>query len=80
MPANQTLWCEYIEPNMSDVLDAYSVHIYWNYWDLARMEFRLAERPRDRDRRPDRRTTRSKPLYVTEFGVRGIQNIPPASR
>ena len=38
------------------------------------MEFRLRRRPRDRGRTaPD---GARKPLYVTEFGVRGIQNIP----
>ena len=29
--------------HMRDVLDAYSVHIYWNYWDIPRMEFRLRD-------------------------------------
>lgn len=59
---------------MNDILDAYSVHVYWNYWDLPRMQFRLrsvraiADGPLLEGAR--------KPLYVTEFGVRGIQNIP----
>lgn len=70
---NHIPWWTFMAENMSDILDAYSVHIYWNYWDLPRMEFRLrsvraiADGPLLQGAR--------KPLYVTEFGVRGIQNI-----
>ena len=36
---------------MSDVLDAYSVHIYWDYWDTPFfMELRLKDVRADRDR------------------------------
>ena len=38
-----TIWWEYMAHNMNDILDAYSVHIYWNYWDIPRMEFRLKD-------------------------------------
>jgi len=70
---HQTIWFEYMAEEMSDVLDAYSVHIYWNYWDIPRMEFRL---------RDVRRIVTAlegaarKPTYVTEMGVRGIINMP----
>jgi hypothetical protein len=70
---HHTVWFEYMAEHMSDVLDAYSVHIYWNYWDIPRMEFRLRDVRRivtalEGDAR--------KPLYVTEMGVRGILNLP----
>ena len=52
--------------HMNDVIDAYSVHIYWNYWDLPRMVFRLKDvRPSCGHARPEAH----KPVFVTEFGV-----------
>jgi hypothetical protein len=50
---------------MSDVLDAYSIHVYWDYWDTAKLESRLAEV------RAIDLATGPRPIYVTEFGVRG---------
>jgi hypothetical protein len=70
---NHVVWWTYMANEMSDVLDAYSVHIYWNYWDLPRMRFRLRN-VREIVDGPILEGAR-KPLYVTEFGVRGIQNI-----
>ena len=70
---HHTIWFEYLAERMSDVLDAYSVHIYWNYWDIPRMEFRL---------RDVRRIVAAlegearKPTYITEMGVRGIIDMP----
>ena len=70
---HHTIWFEYMAEHMNDVLDAYSVHIYWNYWDIPRMEFRL---------RDVRRIVTalegeaSKPTYITEMGVRGITDMP----
>ena len=70
---HHTIWFEYMAEHMSDVLDAYSVHIYWNYWEIPRMEFRL---------RDVRRIVTAlagearKPTYITELGVRGITDMP----
>jgi cellulase (glycosyl hydrolase family 5) len=61
----QKAWLDYMVDHMSDILDAYSVHIYWDYWDTGKLESRLAE-----VRAIDLRTG-AKPIYVTEFGVRG---------
>jgi hypothetical protein len=68
------VWWAYMATNMNDILDAYSVHIYWNYWDIPRMEFRLKDVRRivTEELPPEAR----KPTYVTEFGVRGILNVP----
>ena len=70
---HHTIWFEYMAEHMSDVLDAYSVHIYWNYWDIPRMEFRLRDVRRivtalDGEAR--------KPTFITEMGVRGITDMP----
>jgi hypothetical protein len=71
---NHIPWWTYMAEHMSDVLDAYSVHIYWNYWDIPRMAFRLRNVRAIVDG-PILAGAR-KPVFVTEFGVRGIQNIP----
>jgi hypothetical protein len=71
---NHRVWFQYMAQNMNDILDAYSVHIYWNYWDIPRMEFRLKDvRKIVTEELPE---NARKPTYITEFGVRGIQNIP----
>ena len=64
----QRAWLDYMVDHMSDLLDAYSVHVYWDYWDTAKLESRLNE-----VKAIDLRTG-SKPLYVTEFGVRGVRS------
>ena len=68
-------WFAYMASRMSDIIDAYSVHIYWTYDNIPRMEFRL------RDVRAGRRPTSStgaarKPTYVMEFAVRGKDPYP----
>jgi len=71
---DQRVWFQYMAHNMNDILDAYSVHIYWNYWDTARMVFRLEDvRQIVTEELP---ADARKPVFITEFGVRGIQNFP----
>ncbi len=71
---NHRVWFEYMAAHMNDVLDAYSVHIYWNYWDIQRMEFRLRDvRKIVTEELP---AEARKPTFITEFGVRGLQNLP----
>ena len=71
---NQRSWFQYIATHMNDILDAYSVHIYWDYWNPSFFtETRLKdvlkivteELPLDA----------RKPTYVMEYAVRGIQNF-----
>jgi hypothetical protein len=70
----QRLWLQYIAANMNDIVDAYSEHVYWDYWDTARMEFRLKDiRKIVTEELP---ANARKPVYITEYGVRGIQNFP----
>ena len=69
----QTDWFTYMANHMSDLLDAWSVHVYWNFWEPDKIERRLdtevraifAAIPADLRR----------PVYVTEFGVRGLPTI-----
>ena len=71
---DQRVWFQYMAHNMNDILDAYSVHIYWNYWDIPRMELRLRDvRQIVAEELP---AQARKPVFVTEFGVRGIENFP----
>ena len=77
---HQEIWFEYIEQNMNDILDAYSVHIYWQYFDIPRMEFRLKDVRRivTEEIAPEAQ----KPTYIMEFGVRGLSSFagkPPLS-
>jgi len=72
---NQRIWFQYIAANMSDVLDAYSVHIYWDYWNAP---FFLESRLKDVRKivTEELPVHARKPTYITEFGVRGIINMP----
>jgi hypothetical protein len=63
-------WFDYMATHMNDVIDAWSEHIYWNYWDHFRMEQRLkdvsylvhTELPE----------SARKPTFILEYGVRGM--------
>ena len=76
---NQRIWFQYIAANMSDVLDAYSVHIYWDYWDTPFfMESRLKDVRTDRDRGDAGRSAQAD----LHHGVRGPRHrdIPGEAR
>lgn len=71
-PTNQQIWFDYMAQHMSDILDAWSVHAFWDYWDTDKLQARLTEVRAIWDQEPpDER----KPLYWTEYGVRGIKTI-----
>jgi hypothetical protein len=69
---DQQEWFAYAANNMSDLLDAYSIHVFWDYWDTAKLEQRLEDihailaaiSP-----------AAQKPVYSMEYGVRGIKTI-----
>lgn len=65
---NQKLWFDYMAANMNDILDGYSIHIYWNYWDQAYGNTRLRE---VRNILNSMEPTTQKPVFITEFGIRG---------
>jgi hypothetical protein len=70
---SQEDWLRYMAGQMGDLLDAWSVHVFWDFWDTDKIDRRLlrevlavyATIP-DAQRRP---------LYVTEFGVRGLRTF-----
>jgi hypothetical protein len=67
-PPNQQLWFDYLATHMSDILDAYSIHVFWDYWDTVKLVERLTEVRAIVDAMPP---AARKPLYVAEYGVRG---------
>ena len=64
----QSDWLRFLGTRMNDLLDAYAIHVYWNFWHPAKIEKRLAGVRTVHATLP---AAARKPLYVTEFGVRG---------
>ena len=68
--SSQTEWFRYMARNMGNLLDAWSVHVYWDFWGTGKIDERLlrevksiyASIPEEQRR----------PLYITEFGIRGL--------
>jgi hypothetical protein len=69
---NQQLWFDYMAQHMADILDAWSIHVFWDYWDTQKLVDRLTEVRAIWDAEP---ADRRKPLYVTEYGVRGLRTF-----
>jgi hypothetical protein len=69
---NQQAWFDYAATHMNDLLDAYSIHVFWDYWDTAKLEQRLRDVRTIVDALP---ADEQKPLYSMEYGVRGIKQI-----
>jgi hypothetical protein len=69
---HQREWFDYMASNMSDILDAWSIHVFWDYWDTAKLQARLNG---VREIWDAERADLRKPLYVAEYGVRGIRNF-----
>lgn len=69
---NQLTWFQYMAAHMGDVLDGWSVHIYWNYWDTAYMQSRLSGIVSIYNSIP---AEQRKPLSITEYGVRGVKSV-----
>jgi hypothetical protein len=65
---DQDAWFNYMGAHLSDVLDGYSVHVYWDYRDPGKLVARLTSVRAAVNALPP---AQRKPLYVTEFGVRG---------
>jgi len=69
---NQDVWFQYLAAHMSDILDAYSIHVFWDYWDTQKLVDRLTEVRAIVDALPE---NARKPIYVTEYGVRGLRTF-----
>jgi hypothetical protein len=72
---NQQEWFRVLatQKDLKRVLDAYSIHVYWNYSQPGKISKRLAEVRRIRDRLPA--PGKTMPLYVMECGVRGTKKV-----
>ncbi|HEY4290282.1 MAG TPA: hypothetical protein VGN00_24450 [Puia sp.] len=64
---NQQSWFSYMAANMSDLLSGYSSHIYWNDNDAAKPVTRLTGITSI----VNGLGSSVKPVYLTEYGVRG---------
>ena len=65
---NQREWFEFLAANLADLLDAYSIHVYWDYRSPTKIDDRL----RDVRRIVNGLGDAKRPLYVMEYGARGI--------
>jgi hypothetical protein len=68
----QADWYRYMAEHMGDLLDAWAPHIYWDFWDTPKIERRLSEVRAIFATIPEELR---RPLYVTEFGVRGLRTF-----
>ena len=71
--ASQADWFRYMARNMGDLLDAWSVHVYWDFWDPDKIDERLLREIRTLFSTIPAEQRR--PLYITEFGVRGLEGF-----
>ncbi|TML13328.1 MAG: hypothetical protein E6G33_12225 [Actinobacteria bacterium] len=69
---NQDVWFQYMATHMADILDAYSIHVFWDYWDTQKLVDRLTEVRAIVNALPE---SGRKPLYVAEYGVRGLRTF-----
>ncbi len=69
---NQQAWFDYMAQHMADILDAWSIHVFWDYWDTQKLQDRLYEVRAIWDAEP---VVERKPLYVAEYGVRGLRSF-----
>jgi hypothetical protein len=69
----QEEWFTFLADNeaLRRVLDAYSIHVYWNYRDPQKIGERLGGVRRLRQSLPE--PVRTKPFFVMEYGVRGLK-------
>jgi hypothetical protein len=70
----QMPWFTYMAQNMDDILDGWSVHIYWNYWDPSYLSSRFNGILADMTTLHGQGLN-TKPLSVTEYGVRGLATL-----
>jgi hypothetical protein len=67
---NQKAWFTFLAERMADALDAYSIHVYWNFPTPMKIGTRLTGVDTIRQSLP---ALREKPFYVMECGARGLK-------
>jgi hypothetical protein len=65
-------WFAFMASRLGDLVDAWSIHVFWDYWDTPKLVRRLSEVRQIVDGLP---ADQRRPLYVTEFSTRGIRNL-----
>jgi hypothetical protein len=72
-PTGQTQedWFRFMAVHMTNWVDAYSIHIYWDYWHPAKLVRRLTEVRQIVNTLP---ADGRRPLYVAEYGIRGFRS------
>lgn len=68
---HQDVWFSYLSTKMAGILDGYSSHIYYDYWDAAKPIERLNSIRKELDKMQG---IGIKPCYITEYGIRGKKN------
>ncbi len=66
-------WYNYMSTQMDDLLDGWSEHIYWNYYDPGKISERL-DSILGMVQNVKNALDPAKPLFVTEYGVRGYKS------
>jgi hypothetical protein len=64
---NQREWFQFIAAKIASIVDAYSIHVYWDYRSPTKIDDRLLGVRDIVNRLGDAK----KPLYVMEYGARG---------
>ena len=68
---NQKAWFTFLAERMAGTLDAYSIHVYWNFPTPLKISTRLTGVDTIRKSLPP--AVRAKPFYVMECGARGVK-------
>jgi hypothetical protein len=69
---NQQAWFQFMATKMADILGAYSIHVFWDYFDTQKLVDRLTEVRAIVNKLP---AAGRKPLYVSEYGIRGLRTF-----
>ncbi len=70
---NQKPWFDMMAAELSPVLDGYSIHSYWDYWDIRPFIRHIHDTAEIVSKMPP---SQRRPVYVTEFGARGFRDKP----
>jgi len=65
-------WMTWIGANMSDLVGGYAEHVYWQYNDSGRLEYRLRDTYNLMTKVLP--ANEQKPVYMMEYGIRGDAN------
>ena len=66
-------WFSMLARDLSPMLDGYSIHVYWDYWNIEPMETHIRG---VRDLVAQMPAKQRRPIYITEFGAQGFRENP----